>query len=130
MPRPWSKYSEGASAHAKVKAAEAAENAELEPAKVSVREEKKKRKLKHANAEGADKLSHQVFRNQGLGAEVFIIATGLHSSLGLSECGGSYLPVASLPDTTSLALSSVSGFRTNMQAILFAQTTGHADCSS
>ena len=56
VPRPWSKYSEGASAHAKVKAAEAAEKAELEPVKVSVREEKKKRKLKHVGAEGAEIL--------------------------------------------------------------------------
>ena len=50
MPRPWSKYSEGASAHTKAKAADAAEKAE--PVKVSVREEKKKRKLKHGAPEG------------------------------------------------------------------------------
>ena len=57
VPRPWSKYSEGASAHAKAKAAEAAEAAEP-AAKVSVREEKKKRKLKHGAPEGAQGTSY------------------------------------------------------------------------
>ena len=40
-PRPWSKYSEGTSAHERVQPKEVA------PAKKSVREEEKKRKLKH-----------------------------------------------------------------------------------
>jgi len=40
-PRPWSKYSEGASAHDRAQPKEEA------PAKKSVREEKKKRKLRH-----------------------------------------------------------------------------------
>ena len=65
MPRPWSKYSEGASAHAKAKAMEAAEKAEP-PAKVSVREEKKKRKLKHGVPEGAQGLKAQVTAGLGL----------------------------------------------------------------